>query len=177
MKCTRCSNEITIKTDPQNSDYVCEIGAVRNYESTITKESQEKDLLKKQRQDEEEGNAMKALENRTMDNKMEMDILDGLDEIRTLNARMNNLDPLQVIEQRAKSERIRNLDDEERETLELLKYQHQQLLPTETPPQPMQHSGEFPMPPAPKARKSKIAVSKIGPKATQQASNPFGLDY
>jgi len=53
-----------------------------------------------------------------MDNKMEMDILDGLDEIRTMNARMNNLDPLHVLETRASSQKK---TDEEMETLKKLR--------------------------------------------------------
>ena len=32
FKCTKCSAEITMKTDPQNSDYVVESGAARNFE-------------------------------------------------------------------------------------------------------------------------------------------------
>ncbi|EGG09645.1 uncharacterized protein MELLADRAFT_30833, partial [Melampsora larici-populina 98AG31] len=32
IKCPRCSNEITFKTDPKNSDYVAEHGAQRNFE-------------------------------------------------------------------------------------------------------------------------------------------------
>ena len=38
------------------------------------------------REEVEEGNAMKALENRTLDSKREMDISDALDEMRQLNA-------------------------------------------------------------------------------------------
>jgi hypothetical protein len=33
------------------------------------------------------GNAMKALENRTLESKREMDIMAALDEMRTLNSR------------------------------------------------------------------------------------------
>ncbi|KAI3914869.1 hypothetical protein MKX01_041771 [Papaver californicum] len=32
FKCTRCSAELTMKTDPQNSDYIVESGATRNFE-------------------------------------------------------------------------------------------------------------------------------------------------
>jgi hypothetical protein len=32
FKCTKCSAEIAMKTDPQNSDYTVESGATRNFE-------------------------------------------------------------------------------------------------------------------------------------------------
>lgn len=32
FKCTKCSAELAMKTDPQNSDYVVEAGATRNFE-------------------------------------------------------------------------------------------------------------------------------------------------
>ena len=34
IRCTRCSGEITFKTDPKNMDYTCERGAKRNFESS-----------------------------------------------------------------------------------------------------------------------------------------------
>ena len=40
-----------------------------------------------EREDEERGNAMKALENRTLDSKQEMDIMDALEELQALNGR------------------------------------------------------------------------------------------
>ena len=80
-KCTQCSSEVTMKTDPKNNDYLCEHGVTRNYEpwrdmAQATQESKVK------RAQEEQGDAMKTLENRTFDSKKEMDILDALDECK-----------------------------------------------------------------------------------------------
>ncbi len=91
MKCNRCSAEFTIKTDPQTSDYQAEMNCSRNFELWRENEKIKEDA-KKQRQDEEKGDVMKALENRTMDSKIEMDILEGLDEIRARNARAAKID-------------------------------------------------------------------------------------
>jgi len=80
---------------------------------------------RKKREEEEEGNAMKVLENKTIDNKMEMDILDGLDEIRSLNARVSKLDPLDVLDQLQQQDRDVFTEDleEERTIRELLRNQ------------------------------------------------------
>ncbi|EGB09411.1 hypothetical protein AURANDRAFT_5530, partial [Aureococcus anophagefferens] len=80
IKCCVCSNEIAFKTDPQNQDYVCESGATRNFESW------------RQQDDKEKENAMAALESRTLDSKIEMDILDALDEIKAYNERHERVD-------------------------------------------------------------------------------------
>jgi len=97
IKCTRCSAELTIKTDPKNSDYVCEIGASRNFEPWREKDKLVEEI-KEKRKKEEEGDAMKALENRTMDSKTEMDILDALDELKSLNARHAKVDTNELLE-------------------------------------------------------------------------------
>ncbi|KAF8126533.1 hypothetical protein EV363DRAFT_576580 [Boletus edulis] len=86
IKCTLCSAEITFKTDPKNTDYTAEHGASRNFEPwRDEKQVEEDDRLA--RMEEEENNPMKALENRTVDAKREMDILDALQDIRARNAR------------------------------------------------------------------------------------------
>ncbi len=83
---TLCSAEIAFKTDPKNTDYEAELGASRNFEPwRDAKETEEIDRLTKL--EEEENNPMKALENRTVDSKREMDILDALQDIRARNAR------------------------------------------------------------------------------------------
>jgi hypothetical protein len=60
FRCTRCSCEITIKTDPENSDYACENGATRNYESVIA-DNERKEEQKKKKKEEEDADAMKML--------------------------------------------------------------------------------------------------------------------
>ncbi|GFZ05312.1 coiled-coil protein [Actinidia rufa] len=83
FKCTKCSAELTMKTDPQNSDYVVESGAQRNFEPWRAGD-EEADKEKRKRENEEMGDAMKSLENRTLDSKREMDILAALDEVKSM---------------------------------------------------------------------------------------------
>jgi hypothetical protein len=90
IKCTRCSQEITFKTDPKNMDYEAEKGAKRNFEpwreAKLAEETEEERLDRLERE-EAERDAMKELETKTLDAKTEMQIADALDEIRTRNAR------------------------------------------------------------------------------------------
>ncbi|MCL7033045.1 hypothetical protein MKW94_003326 [Papaver nudicaule] len=85
FKCTRCSAELTMKTDPQNSDYTVEWGATRNFEPWRA-EDEAADKEQKKRELEEMGDAMKSLENRTLDSKREMDVLAALDHVKSINA-------------------------------------------------------------------------------------------
>lgn len=90
IRCTRCSGEITFKTDPKNMDYTCERGAKRNTEPWRiggAKEESEEERLDRLEAEEEERNAMVELETKTLDAKREMAVADALDEIRTRNAR------------------------------------------------------------------------------------------
>jgi hypothetical protein len=96
IRCPVCASEIMFKTDLENTDYVCERGATRNYEPwrDETKAFME---MKEDREKTEEHNPMLALENRTLDSKREMDILDALDEIKTKNAQLQQIDPDEII--------------------------------------------------------------------------------
>lgn len=89
IRCTRCSAEITFKTDPKNMDYECERGARRNFEvwreAKVAEETEEERLDRLERE-EEERDAMKELEKKTLDARTEMQIADALDEVRTRNA-------------------------------------------------------------------------------------------
>ena len=92
MKCSYCHSEITCKTDPKNHDYVCEYGGSRTYEAWRDARAAE-NALAEQRENEEEGNAMRFLENRTHDSKREMDILDALDEIKNMTRQNAKVTP------------------------------------------------------------------------------------
>jgi hypothetical protein len=91
IRCTRCSGEITFKTDPKNMDYECERGAKRNFEpwreAKLNEETEEERLDRLERE-EAERDAMKDLESKVHDAKQEMAISDALDEIRSRNARI-----------------------------------------------------------------------------------------
>ncbi|XP_042477525.1 splicing factor YJU2-like isoform X2 [Macadamia integrifolia] len=75
-----------MKTDPQNSDYVVEAGATRNFEPWRA-EDEEVEKEKRKRDEEEMGDKMKSLENRMLDSKREMDILAALDEMKSMKSR------------------------------------------------------------------------------------------
>ncbi|KAL4894794.1 CWC16 protein [Aspergillus ambiguus] len=99
IRCTRCSGEITFKTDPKNMDYRSEKGAKRNFEpwrnpeaETYNETEQERlDRLEREENEEQERlerDKMEELEEKMLDSKREMAIADALDEIRTRNARI-----------------------------------------------------------------------------------------
>lgn len=101
IRCTRCSGEITFKTDPKNMDYTCERGAKRNFEpwrqggggnagdgkGGVVGDETEEEILDRLEQEEGQRDAMGELEGKVLDAKMEMKIADALDEIRVRNAR------------------------------------------------------------------------------------------
>ncbi|KAI0713319.1 CWC16 protein [Earliella scabrosa] len=117
IKCTLCSAEITFKTDPKNTDYAAEHGASRNFEPWREEKAvEEEDRLAKL--EEEENNPMKALENRTVDSKREMDILDALQDIRARNARNERVGQSVDLLERLAMEEIESEEDRERKLLE-----------------------------------------------------------
>ena len=91
IKCTACVSEICFRTDPENTDYVLESGATRNFEALKRAEEQAEREMKAHR-DEIENNPMKLLEERTQASKNEMELAESLDELRELNRRTVNVD-------------------------------------------------------------------------------------
>ncbi|KAM9340840.1 splicing factor YJU2 [Symphorus nematophorus] len=122
IKCTRCLAEITFKTDPENTDYAMEHGATRNFQAEKLIEEEEK-RIQQEREEEELNNPMKVLENRTKDSKMEMEVLENLQELKELNQRQAQVDFEGMIDryrELEKLEREREKEEDERETREML---------------------------------------------------------
>jgi Saf4/Yju2 protein len=90
IRCTRCSAEITFKTDPKNTDYTAERGASRNFEPWREEKPEETEEERLARL-EEEANPMKELEIKQMDSKREMELMDALDQVRASNARIDKV--------------------------------------------------------------------------------------
>ncbi|KAL5265085.1 hypothetical protein ACHWQZ_G005987 [Mnemiopsis leidyi] len=111
IKCTRCLAEISFRTDPENTDYVCEQGATRNFQAHDFAEQEEKRLAKQEAEDE--ANPMKALEKRTKESKNEMDIMDALEELKDFNARRANTDIDSMLETVTSKKTPEELADEE----------------------------------------------------------------
>lgn len=93
IKCTRCSSEITFKTDPKNADYICEHGAKRNFEPTTAEAS----YVPNAAEDDEEAGSdvedpMKALEESQAAAKRQMEDEDELADLRQRNARLERGD-------------------------------------------------------------------------------------
>ncbi|GAA6098747.1 splicing factor YJU2 [Tachysurus ichikawai] len=122
IKCTRCLAEITFKTDPENTDYAMEHGATRNFQAEKLLEEEEK-KIQMDREEEELNNPMKVLENRTRDSKMEMEVLENLQELKDLNQRQAQVDfesMLQQYRELEKRQKEKEQEDDERETKEML---------------------------------------------------------
>jgi hypothetical protein len=112
IKCIACASEITFKTDPKRGDYVAEHGCSRNFEAWRENEAEEEEAFKK-KQEEEKGDSMKTLENRTLDSKREMDILDALDEIKAINQRHARIDTEALLEIHAAKNQEKQISKEE----------------------------------------------------------------
>ncbi|KAH8348152.1 hypothetical protein KR084_004833, partial [Drosophila pseudotakahashii] len=121
IKCTRCLQEISFKTDPQNTDYEIEAGATRNFMALKLAEEQAR-REEQELRDEEANNPMKLLENRTQQSRNEIEMIESLEELRDLNRRQQTVDYNNLLQQynTVETERER-LEREEREDEEFIK--------------------------------------------------------
>lgn len=91
IKCTACLSEISFRTDPENTDYVLEAGATRNFEA-LAKAEKQAELEERAHQEELKTNPMKLLEERTEASKNEMERMEAIEELQELNKRMVKID-------------------------------------------------------------------------------------
>jgi len=91
IKCTACVSEICFRTDPENTDYVLESGATRNFEA-LKRAEEQAEREDAAHREELENNPMKLLEERTQASKNEMELAESLDELRELNRRTVSVD-------------------------------------------------------------------------------------
>ncbi|KAM3672885.1 splicing factor YJU2-like [Ammospiza maritima maritima] len=118
IKCLRCLAEITFKTDPQNTDYAMEHGATRNFQAQKLLEEEEK-RMQKEREAEELNNPMKVLENRSKDSKLEMEVLENLQELKELNQRQANVDFEAMLKQHKEVEEMQKRKEQEEDEQEM----------------------------------------------------------
>ncbi|XP_071452631.1 splicing factor YJU2 [Hetaerina americana] len=113
IKCTRCLQEISFKTDPRNTDYEIEAGATRNFMALKLAEEaaqREEDEIK----EEEASNPMKLLENRTKASKQELELLESLEELKDLNRRQRTIDYDTMLSQYEDKRKEREEEEDEK---------------------------------------------------------------
>uniref|UniRef100_A0A182QYJ2 Splicing factor YJU2 n=1 Tax=Anopheles farauti TaxID=69004 RepID=A0A182QYJ2_9DIPT len=121
IKCTRCLQEISFKTDPRNTDYEIEAGATRNFMALKLAEEQAR-REEEEAREEEATNPMKLLENRTQQSRNEIELLESLEELRDLNRRQQDVDYDSMLQQYDRSESIREREERlERQDEEYIK--------------------------------------------------------
>ncbi|ELK00293.1 coiled-coil domain-containing protein 94 [Pteropus alecto] len=170
IKCTRCLAEITFKTDPENTDYTMEHGATRNFQAEKLLEEEEK-RVQKEREDEELNNPMKVLENRTKDSKLEMEVLENLQELKDLNQRQAHVDFEAMLRQHRLSEEERQKqeqEEDERETAALVEEAKKRRLLEDSD---SEEDDAAPAPPQPALRSNPTAILDEAPKAKRKVES------
>ncbi|XP_069679171.1 splicing factor YJU2 [Periplaneta americana] len=114
IKCTRCLQEISFKTDPRNTDYEIEAGATRNFMALKLAEEQAQ-REEDERKEDEATNPMKLLENRTKQSKQELELLESLEELRDLNRRQRSVDYDTMLSQFDTKEAQKKLQEKQEE--------------------------------------------------------------
>ncbi|RZF35936.1 hypothetical protein LSTR_LSTR008506 [Laodelphax striatellus] len=117
IKCTRCLQEISFKTDPKNTDYEIEAGATRNFMALKLAEEQAQ-REEDEKKEEEANNPMKLLENRTQQSKQELELLESLEELKDLNRRQQSINfdaMLSQFDTREAKEKILKMQEEDDE--------------------------------------------------------------
>ncbi|KFB49779.1 AGAP012306-PA-like protein [Anopheles sinensis] len=127
IKCTRCLQEISFKTDPRNTDYEIEAGATRNFMALKLAEEQAR-REEEEAREEEATNPMKLLENRTQQSRNEIELLESLEELRDLNRRQQDIDYDSMLQQFDRKESIQEREErlarQDEEFIKTVKFQN-----------------------------------------------------
>lgn len=87
-KCMQCSSLFSFKTDPKTLNFIPEHGITRNFETWRDHDNAggaELSAMEKKKLEEEQ-DKMRGLENRTLESKRQMEMLDALDDLRAHKA-------------------------------------------------------------------------------------------
>lgn len=115
MRCKQCPAQFAIKTDPKNSDYVCESGVKRNFEPWRAQQ-EDKDAERNEREEADQ-DVMVALENKQQDAKSQMEELDALHELKEARGAQARITPDAVLGMKRSAEQ-RKVDEAEGEIRE-----------------------------------------------------------
>jgi DNA-directed RNA polymerase subunit RPC12/RpoP len=126
IRCTRCSSELTFKTDPKNSTYVADINCVRNFEPWRDSEDV-KELPSDDEGEDGDVDAIQLLEARTLEMKAEMDAIDDLDELKSLSAQKDQVNLEELISRRKQDKHVQQPENDftEKELAEIEQFQNQ----------------------------------------------------
>lgn len=113
IKCTKCLAEVTIKTDPRNHSYTVESGASCLYNG------HEKEEKKKH---EETENALESLEKRTVVSKREIEVMAGLDELKSMKCRRASVSVDSMLEALSKRKKQEEENVEEELLIKSIKF-------------------------------------------------------
>jgi hypothetical protein len=78
IRCSRCSSQLTFKTDPKNSSYVCETGVTKNFEEWHANKAILDAAAAAAADESNTTDKMQELERKTDGNQYEMQVLDEL---------------------------------------------------------------------------------------------------
>lgn len=123
FKCTKCYTEVTFKTDPKNFDYVCEWGIRRKHEEWKDMKLAEEEYKSKKEKEIKE-DVMKSLEYKKYDAQLEQSVMDAIENIKSINKRLNilNVEDSILLLMKKEKEEIKNnnaqLNDKKEENKE-----------------------------------------------------------
>ena len=90
FKCTSCSNQFTLKTDPQNSTYVCERG-VKALSDPRREEMKKREAEMEQRKKEAEQDVVKRIEQQSKDAMKEMKEVERLEQLKIMQKKNDSI--------------------------------------------------------------------------------------